>query len=533
MTITYDTLISNNYKKKVISIDDTDYNLSIKKQIHMNEDAPRLVIVSYLPDERTIALLKIAIESIKLYTDCLYELWVIDNNSPIDNLNWLIHESGLNIILNRTTPKIEGSYANAIGLELAAHTIDRSSKYLMTLHQDIAVCKGGWLSYLISKFDKEVRAVGVRMDTKRVKEGVLHVLGYIIDFQLFRQLNLSFLPDLPKYDVGDKAIVNLRKAGYKTFATPNTLWDKKLINYIKLPYKNLRFDMSVDEEGDVVFMHLGRGILKSNSSRKDKRKSIERWIRFSEKNLVSKRQKGNINTHLFNKLITNLSYSVRRYYVDDFFFRNIQVFDKYSKILDMGGRKVNKRGEFNIDNYDLKVSYADINKDNNPDFLCDIKNIPVPDGSFDGIILSEVLEHVPEPELVLEEVYRILKVGGTALICTPFLFHIHADPQDFGRYTDSWMRNRLGDIGFDTIMSEKQGLFFSVLANMLKLWVYEQSKGTYPTKRWRKKVFRKFVFWFVKKAFKFEQNELIKNNTFFASNTTGFGIICRKQFMKT
>jgi ubiquinone/menaquinone biosynthesis C-methylase UbiE len=41
------------------------------------------------------------------------------------------------------------------------------------------------------------------------------------------------------------------------------------------------------------------------------------------------------------------------------------------------------------------------------------------DGSFDVVICSELLEHVPKPEKVMKEIYRILKRGGCAIISTP------------------------------------------------------------------------------------------------------------------
>jgi ubiquinone/menaquinone biosynthesis C-methylase UbiE len=39
--------------------------------------------------------------------------------------------------------------------------------------------------------------------------------------------------------------------------------------------------------------------------------------------------------------------------------------------------------------------------------------------SFDIVICSELLEHVPQPEKVVKEIYRLVKKGGTAIISTP------------------------------------------------------------------------------------------------------------------
>src|SRR5208337_165231 len=119
-------------------------------------------------------------------------------------------------------------YANAIGLELAVRLVHPASHFFMSMHMDTLPCRAGWLSFLRSKIGDGIAAAGVRMDRTRTPEGVLHVLGYMVDFQLFKKLQLDYLPDLPQLDVGDKVTVRLREEGYEVFACPNTLWDPTL-----------------------------------------------------------------------------------------------------------------------------------------------------------------------------------------------------------------------------------------------------------------------------------------------------------------
>jgi SAM-dependent methyltransferase len=49
----------------------------------------------------------------------------------------------------------------------------------------------------------------------------------------------------------------------------------------------------------------------------------------------------------------------------------------------------------------------------------DITNIPSPDGSFDVIYCSHVLEHVLDDRKAISEFYRTLKMGGWAVILVP------------------------------------------------------------------------------------------------------------------
>lgn len=72
----------------------------------------------------------------------------------------------------------------------------------------------------------------------------------------------------------------------------------------------------------------------------------------------------------------------------------------------------------------------------------DITNIPRPDASFDAIIASHVLEHVPDDHRAMRELYRVLKPGGWAILQSPVrpdLEHTFEDPS----VTDPAERERL------------------------------------------------------------------------------------------
>lgn len=49
-----------------------------------------------------------------------------------------------------------------------------------------------------------------------------------------------------------------------------------------------------------------------------------------------------------------------------------------------------------------------------------IQDIPFPDNYFDFVIANHVLEHVDDDIKALSELYRVLKVGGAAILQTPF-----------------------------------------------------------------------------------------------------------------
>jgi ubiquinone/menaquinone biosynthesis C-methylase UbiE len=64
-------------------------------------------------------------------------------------------------------------------------------------------------------------------------------------------------------------------------------------------------------------------------------------------------------------------------------------------------------------------------------YVCDLKKIPVEDRRFDFIVFNQVMEHVPEPSIVLAELHRILKENGKLIYTGPLFYEEHEQPYDF------------------------------------------------------------------------------------------------------
>jgi ubiquinone/menaquinone biosynthesis C-methylase UbiE len=92
------------------------------------------------------------------------------------------------------------------------------------------------------------------------------------------------------------------------------------------------------------------------------------------------------------------------------------------------------------------------------DFVSDILNIPVPDESYDVIVCTEVLEHVPYPIPAIREFSRLLKPGGTILITAPLQSGLHQEPYHFyGGYTKYWYQKFLTENNFTELNVEPNG----------------------------------------------------------------------------
>ena len=137
-----------------------------------------------------------------------------------------------------------------------------------------------------------------------------------------------------------------------------------------------------------------------------------------------------------------------------------------SLVLDVGAGTGRYRGlfghcEYRAHDFGLEPStaYTALN------YESDITEIPVPDGSFDVILCTEVLEHVSEPIKAVNELARILKPGGRLLITAPLGSFLHQEPYHFyGGYTPHWYNKFLVESGFEIESIEANQAFFSLFA---------------------------------------------------------------------
>lgn len=102
------------------------------------------------------------------------------------------------------------------------------------------------------------------------------------------------------------------------------------------------------------------------------------------------------------------------------------------------------------------------------DIKSDICSIPAADESYDVILCSEVLEHVPEPTQALDEFARLLRPGGLLIITAPFSSNVHMAPFHFSTgFTEHWYRHHLPLRGLTISDLQPNGDWFLLLRQEL------------------------------------------------------------------
>lgn len=103
------------------------------------------------------------------------------------------------------------------------------------------------------------------------------------------------------------------------------------------------------------------------------------------------------------------------------------------------------------------------------DVVGDAHHIPIKSSSFSVVLTTEMLEHVQNPQAVINEIERILKPGGKVILTTRFLFPIHEAPFDFFRFTKYGLKHLFRhwahvEVKNDTKPFEGLGVLFQRMA---------------------------------------------------------------------
>jgi SAM-dependent methyltransferase len=98
------------------------------------------------------------------------------------------------------------------------------------------------------------------------------------------------------------------------------------------------------------------------------------------------------------------------------------------------------------------------------DVLGDLECLPMGDETFDAALNVVTLEHVRRPQVVIQELARVLRRGGRLLLVAPLEWEVHQAPHDYFRYTRHGLEHLLTTAGLRADRLEPVGGFFWLMA---------------------------------------------------------------------
>lgn len=108
------------------------------------------------------------------------------------------------------------------------------------------------------------------------------------------------------------------------------------------------------------------------------------------------------------------------------------------------------------------------------------RDIPFPDNHFDALLCTEVLEHVEQYQVLVNEMHRVLKPGGQGIITIPWSARYHYIPWDYFRYTPSALKTIFS--GFTAVNITNRGTDLAVIGNKVIVLFF---RNLLPAAAWR------------------------------------------------
>lgn len=87
----------------------------------------------------------------------------------------------------------------------------------------------------------------------------------------------------------------------------------------------------------------------------------------------------------------------------------------------------------------------------NVDITGDAHHLPLADASVNGVHCEAVFEHLEHPTVAAAEMFRVMKPGAVAYVCTPFLQPFHAYPSHFQNFTLEGHKRLFARAGFSIV----------------------------------------------------------------------------------
>lgn len=172
--------------------------------------------------------------------------------------------------------------------------------------------------------------------------------------------------------------------------------------------------------------------------------------------------------------------------------------DMYTGVLyDLGAGESPYRDYFlqHADQY-VAVDWSGESEGTTIDIVADLNEpLTIESECADSVVSLSVLEHLCEPQVMLNEAFRILKPGGPILLQVPWQWWIHSEPYDYYRYTPYGLAYLMERAGFADVIVEPQAGFFTTIVLKMNYFTKRFVRGRRPVRMLLYGLFS--VFWYL------------------------------------
>jgi len=178
----------------------------------------------------------------------------------------------------------------------------------------------------------------------------------------------------------------------------------------------------------------------------------------------------------FFYLLRNLDKMSYRRFLIYHQIQNLHNLSKNYTVYDLGGNNNKKElildGRNVLDNF--RVIKVNLDSSTNPDILGSIEDLPIKNNKVQNIICLETIQYIQNIDLVMSEIYRILKSGGNLIITFPFILPELSDYTDRNRFTLKLIKEITKKFSIVKILNN--GGLLGTLAIFLQYKSYKKNK---------------------------------------------------------
>ena len=224
-----------------------------------------VIIPSYLTPELTSSVVKNFLN--KDDKNIISKIIVVENSEENNYFKALKNFSDKILVKNNKT-KSKRSLANAEAIDFGRKYCN--SEYIFLAHSDSSPLSPNFYTKLNQFIKKDYSLVGTLTDKIRI--GAIHSSGLLVKRSVLSKVNIypQHIRKLPKYwekiylqDVCDPLTDYVRRNALKHFCFQNTFNGYRLNNKVKNFDILSRIDTAIDNNGNPLYVHLGRGTPKT------------------------------------------------------------------------------------------------------------------------------------------------------------------------------------------------------------------------------------------------------------------------------